>query len=78
MEGQDQRGSTAEARTDEMVRRFGVSDPMGEELAAIDHALTTGANMTNANLALDLLCERLGVDRESLVYDPQWSSRRPW
>lgn len=41
-------------------------------LAAIDHALRTGSQMTGANLAFDMLCEQLGVDRDRLE-----SGRRP-
>lgn len=41
-------------------------------LAAIDNALLHGSYMTGANLAFDLLCERLGVEREALVFDPLW------
>lgn len=47
--------------------------PVRTLLAAIDWALRTGSNMTNANLAMDLLCERLGVDRDRLKVDPVWS-----
>lgn len=40
-------------------------------LGSIDNALRNGSHMNNANLAFDLLCERLGVDRDKLVFDPQ-------
>lgn len=46
------------------------------ELAAIDNALRNGSYMTGANLAFRYLCDRLGVDREALVFDPQWSAQR--
>jgi hypothetical protein len=39
-------------------------------LASIDNALRNGSNMNNANLAFDLLCERLGVDRDQLLFTP--------
>lgn len=37
-------------------------------LGSIDNALRNGSYMTNANLAMNLLCERLGVDRDKLVF----------
>ncbi|MGI5247587.1 hypothetical protein [Dactylosporangium sp. CA-139066] len=40
-------------------------------LGSIDNALRNGSHMTNANLAFLLLCERLGVDRDRLVFNPQ-------
>lgn len=44
-------------------------------LSAVDNALTTGSHMTNANLAFEYLCERLGIDREWLPpFDQQWSA----
>lgn len=47
-----------------------------EELAAIDNALRNGSYMTGANVAFSNLCDRLGVDRDTLVFDPRWSTRR--
>lgn len=41
-------------------------------LAAIDNAVRNGSYMTGANLALDLLCDRLGVDRDRLKFRPDW------
>lgn len=35
-------------------------------LAPIDNALTNGSNMTKANIAMDDLCEQLGIARDSL------------
>jgi hypothetical protein len=55
-------------------------------LGSIDNALRNGSNMNNANLAFELLCERLGVNRETLVFapdrigqieDPAWRPRPP-
>lgn len=42
-------------------------------LAAIDNALRNGSYMTGANLALDILCERLDVERDDLEFDPLWA-----
>jgi hypothetical protein len=42
-------------------------------LAAVDSALRNGSYMTGANLAFGLLCERLGVDRDGLAFDPLWA-----
>jgi hypothetical protein len=42
-------------------------------LAAVDNALRNGSYMTGANLAFGLLCERLGVDRDGLQFDPLWA-----
>lgn len=42
-------------------------------LASIDNALTTGSHMTGANLAFDMLCEELDINRERLRFDPTWS-----
>jgi hypothetical protein len=39
-------------------------------LGSIDNALRNGSNMNNANLAFELLCERLGVDRDRLLFIP--------
>jgi len=39
-------------------------------LGSIDNALRNGSSMNNANLAFDLLCERLGVDRDRLLFTP--------
>lgn len=50
--------------------------PLESLLASVDNALTTGSRMNNANLAFLLLCDRLGVDRDALVFDPTWSTRR--
>lgn len=36
-------------------------------LAPIDNALRNGSYMTKANLALELLCEQVGVDRDGLA-----------
>lgn len=44
-------------------------------LAAVDNCLRTGSWMTGGNLAFALLCDRLGVDRDRLTFDPGW--RRP-
>lgn len=38
-------------------------------LGSIDNGLRNGSSMTNANLAFQLLCERLGVDRGALSFD---------
>jgi hypothetical protein len=39
-------------------------------LGSIDNALRNGSSMNNANLAFELLCERLDVDRERLQFAP--------
>lgn len=45
-------------------------------LSAIDNALRNGSHMTGANLALNELCDDLGVDRDRLpAFDPQWSRK---
>jgi hypothetical protein len=49
--------------------------PLETLLASVDNALTTGSDMNNANLAFLLLCDRLGVDRDALVFDRSWSTR---
>jgi hypothetical protein len=49
--------------------------PLATLPAPVDNALTTGSDMSNANLAFELLCERLGVDRDALVHDRGWSTR---
>ncbi|GGM27850.1 hypothetical protein GCM10011608_10830 [Micromonospora sonchi] len=46
-------------------------------LAAIDNALRNGSHMTGANLAFELLCERLGVDRDRLVFQSGWAATVP-
>jgi hypothetical protein len=43
-------------------------------LGAIDNALCNGSYMTGANLAFDMLCDRLDVDRDALVFDPRWAA----
>jgi hypothetical protein len=50
--------------------------PLEVLLAAVHHSLTTGSRMTGANLALELLCARLGVDRDALVFRPGWLAER--
>lgn len=47
--------------------------PLEALLASVDNALRNGSDMNNANLAFEVLCDRLGVDREALVFDPRWS-----
>ncbi|MEU7170235.1 hypothetical protein ABZ949_01935 [Micromonospora tulbaghiae] len=44
-------------------------------LAAVDNALRNGSYMTNANVAFNMLCDRLGVDRDRLVFDPGWAAK---
>lgn len=39
-------------------------------LGSIDNALRNGSYMNNANLAFELLCDRLGVDRDKLTFTP--------
>lgn len=46
-------------------------------LAAIGNALRNGSYMTGANLAFVMLCERLGVDDDALVFDPLWARAAP-
>lgn len=48
--------------------------PLVTLLASVDNALRNGSDMSNANLAFELLCDRLGVDRDALVFDPKWST----
>jgi hypothetical protein len=43
-------------------------------LAAVDNALRNGSHITGANLAFDMLCDRLGVDRDGLVFRPEWAA----
>lgn len=45
-------------------------------MAAIDNALRNGSYMTGANLAFEMLCDHLGVERDSLVFRPDWSLTR--
>jgi hypothetical protein len=63
---------------DDAVRLFSrvVEEPKSIEtlLASIDNALRNGSYMTGANLAMDYLCEELGVDRDSLSFDPRWAA----
>lgn len=43
-------------------------------LASIDNALRNGSYMTGANLALDMLCDELKVNRTELPpFDPRWA-----
>ncbi|WP_328344645.1 hypothetical protein [Micromonospora sp. NBC_00421] len=49
-------------------------DALPAILAAIDNALRNGSHMTGGNLALDLLCDRLNVDRDRLVFRPDWAA----
>lgn len=49
--------------------------PLETLLASVDNTLRGGSHMTNANLAFLLLCDRLGVDREALSFDPKWSTK---
>jgi len=45
-------------------------------LAAIDNALRNGSYMTGANLAFEMLCDELGVDRDELpAFDPRWNRK---
>jgi hypothetical protein len=46
-------------------------------LAAVDNALRNGSYMTGANLAFDMLCKDLGVDRDTLTFDPRWARQTP-
>ncbi|MFI2663359.1 hypothetical protein [Micromonospora carbonacea] len=46
-------------------------------LAAVDNALRNGSHMTGGNLAFELLCDRLGVDRDRLVFRPDWAATVP-
>lgn len=46
-------------------------------LAAVDNALRNGSYMTGANLAFEMLCDRLGVDRDRLVFRPGWAATVP-
>ncbi|MEU3452269.1 hypothetical protein ABZ671_01300 [Micromonospora sp. NPDC006766] len=46
-------------------------------LAAVDNALRNGSHMTGGNLAFDMLCDRLGVDRDQLVFRPDWAATVP-
>lgn len=51
--------------------------PVPVLLAAVDNALRNGSYMTGANLAFEMLCDRLGVDRDRLPeFDPRWSVDR--
>lgn len=49
-------------------------DALPAILAAIDNALRNGSYMTGGNLALDMLCDRLNVDRDRLVFRPDWAA----
>ena len=49
--------------------------PLETLLASVDNALRNGSDMNNANLAFLLLCDRLGVDRDTLVFDRSWSTK---
>lgn len=51
------------------------TDPLPVLLASINNALTTGSYMTNANLAFELLCDYLTVDRNALTFDPKAAAR---
>lgn len=46
-------------------------------LSAIYHSLTTGANMNGGNYAFALLCDKLGVDEDDLIflYNTKWVNR---
>jgi len=56
-----------------MIQTEGRAYPLPALLAAVDNALRNGSYMTNANLAFEYLCDHLGVDRNSLIFDRQWS-----
>jgi hypothetical protein len=59
-----------------MIQTEGQNYPLPALLAAVDNALRNGSYMNNANLAFEYLCDHLGVDRDSLIFDLEWS-RRP-
>jgi len=47
-------------------------------LSAIDNALRNGSYMTGANLALEILCDDLGIERDRLpVFEPGWARDLP-
>lgn len=53
-------------------------DCLSTLLSAIDNSLRTGSHMTGANLALDILCDDLGLERDRLpVFEPGWARDLP-
>ncbi len=58
---------------DPLIRKLMVTPDLLDELAAIDNALRNGSYMTNANIGMDRLCARFGIDRDALSFDPQWA-----
>lgn len=57
------------------VEPFAGADGVKILLAAINHALTTGSHMTNANLALLELLDQLGINEADLPpFDPEWAN----
>lgn len=47
-------------------------------IAAIDNALRNGSYVSGANLALDMLCDELGIDRDALpAFEPKWAKNVP-
>lgn len=46
--------------------------PLQVLLAAVDNCLRMGSHMNGGNYAMELLCDRLGVSRDQLVFDPGW------
>jgi hypothetical protein len=47
-----------------------------ELLVPVYHALTTGADMTAANFAFQLLCDKLGKDPDDFPeFNPKWAQR---
>jgi hypothetical protein len=51
-----------------------VLPPVETLLAVINERLTRGAPLSGSSLALRMLCEHLGVDRDGLIYEPGWAS----
>jgi hypothetical protein len=56
------------------ARRTAAAADLPLILAAIDNALRNGSYMTGANLALEMLCDHLDVDRDGLVFRPDWAA----
>jgi hypothetical protein len=63
-------------RAEPTIPNEGRAYPLAALLAAVDNALSHGSYVNNGNLAFEYLCDHLGVDRESLIFDREWS-RRP-
>lgn len=64
---------TVKAFREDRVTLNGISLIMKPMLAAIDNSLRNGSHMTGANLAFNMLCMALRVDRDSLEFDPDWA-----